>query len=178
MGYVKLSLLNYADYPEFPDRTVGVRTCATSYASRGLHTFFKLSPPTGSGPNSRGRSFSSSLWLCLRGLSQGPHRVGRDTNVRVRWNRTHVWCNLRTEVQCFATGPPRPQSIYSKGLDLGCKKIRYSLDTLYVGNAHPGQPPLASQCTSQGQTNLPPKWLQLCQPGSQRLITWFPPSNS
>ena len=32
MGYVKLSLLNSADYPEFPDRTVGVRTCATSYA--------------------------------------------------------------------------------------------------------------------------------------------------
>ena len=35
-GHVKLSLLNYAVYPEFPDRTVEVRTCATSYASRGL----------------------------------------------------------------------------------------------------------------------------------------------
>ena len=31
-GHVKLSLLNPAEYPEFPDRTVGVRTCATSFA--------------------------------------------------------------------------------------------------------------------------------------------------
>ena len=32
MGHVKLSLLNSADYPEYPDRKVGARTCATSFA--------------------------------------------------------------------------------------------------------------------------------------------------
>ena len=35
-GHVKLSLLNSADYPEYPDRKVGVRACATSSASCGL----------------------------------------------------------------------------------------------------------------------------------------------
>ena len=29
-GHVKLSLLNSADYPEYPDRKVGARACATS----------------------------------------------------------------------------------------------------------------------------------------------------
>ena len=32
-GHVKLSLLNSAAYPEYPDRKVGVRACATSSAS-------------------------------------------------------------------------------------------------------------------------------------------------
>ena len=35
-GQVKLPLLNSADYPEYPDRKVGVRACATSSASGGL----------------------------------------------------------------------------------------------------------------------------------------------
>ena len=36
-GHVKLSLINSADYPEYPDRKVGVRACATSSASCGLN---------------------------------------------------------------------------------------------------------------------------------------------
>ena len=35
-GHVKLSPLNSADYPEYPDRKVGLRACATSSASCGL----------------------------------------------------------------------------------------------------------------------------------------------
>ena len=35
-GHVKLSLLNSAAYPEYPDRKVGVRACATSSAFCGL----------------------------------------------------------------------------------------------------------------------------------------------
>ena len=35
-GHVKLSLLNSADYQEYPDRKVGARACATSSAYCGL----------------------------------------------------------------------------------------------------------------------------------------------
>ena len=35
-GHVKLSLLNSADNPEYPDRKVGARACATSSAYCGL----------------------------------------------------------------------------------------------------------------------------------------------
>ena len=35
-GHVKLSLLNSADYPEYPDRKVAARACVTSSASCGL----------------------------------------------------------------------------------------------------------------------------------------------
>ena len=36
VGTLKLSLLNSADYQEYPDRKVGTRACATSSAYCGL----------------------------------------------------------------------------------------------------------------------------------------------
>ena len=57
-GHVNLSLLNSADYPDFPYRKVGARTCTTSSTQRGsgLVTPSKLLPHS-----SKGQMFELNL---------------------------------------------------------------------------------------------------------------------